>query len=175
MPKSNIDRILLNPTIDTDKLIRISKVLQVNFFEKFWSDTVIDEFGCTLQSIHIGMSIDMQLKTVGMTQKKLSELIGVHSSEIVRLIKKQSINSGRLTAISNALNHNFFLYFYGSYEQLSESPAAMAAYYKNRYEKLLFDYERVNRELLDCRTEMEKLRYKMIGVSRSSPEGVRSR
>ena len=108
---SKVSRLLSNPTIDTEELFNISKVLQVNFFELFWSDTVIDEFGNTLQSIHIGQNIEKQLKATDMTQAKLAELIGVQRTEIVRLIKKQSIDSGRLTAISRALNHNFFLVF----------------------------------------------------------------
>lgn len=162
---SKIGRILSRPTINTETLFHISKVLHFNFFEMFWSDTFFDETGSTLQAIHIGKGIDKHLKSVGMTQKQLAELIGVYYTDITRTIKNKSIDSGKLTAISKALNHNFFLDFYGNYEQLSESTATMAAYYKDRYEKLLLDYERVNRELLDSRTEIARL-------MRSSKAGI---
>lgn len=155
---SKVSRLLSNPTIDTEELYNISKVLQVNFFELFWSDTVIDEFGNTLQSIHIGQNIEKQLKATDMTQAKLAELIGVQRTEIVRLIKKQSIDSGRLTAISRALNHNFFLDFYGDIEGVATDWAVKAGYYMGKYNKLLLEYEDVNRQLLDSRTEADKLK-----------------
>lgn len=161
MYTSKVGRILSSPTIDTEELFRISKVLQVNFFEIFWSDTVIDEFGNTLQSIHIGQAIDKVLKGSDITQAKLAELIGVHQTDITRLIKKQSIDSGKLTTISRVLNHNFFLDFYGNIEETATDLAVKAGYYMGKYNKLLIDYERINRELLDSQAEVDKLRRKL--------------
>jgi len=161
MYTSKVGRILSSPTIDTEELFRISKVLQVNFFEIFWSDTVIDEFGNTLQSIHIGQAIDKVLKGSDITQAKLAELIGVHQTDITRLIKKQSIDSGKLTTISRVLNHNFFLDFYGNIEETATDLAVKAGYYMGKYNKLLIDYERINRELLDSQAEVDRLRRKL--------------
>lgn len=161
MYTSKVGRILSSPNIDTEELFRISKVLQVNFFEMFWSDTVIDEFGNTLQSIHIGQTIDKVLKGSDITQAKLAELIGVHQTDITRLIKKQSIDSGKLTTISRVLNHNFFLDFYGNIEETATDLAVKAGYYMGKYNKLLIDYERINRELLDSQAEVDRLRRKL--------------
>lgn len=161
MYTSKVGRILSSPTIDTEELLQISKVLQVNFFEIFWSDTVIDEFGNTLQSIHIGQAIDKVLKGSDITQAKLAELIGVHQTDITRLIKKQSIDSGKLTTISRVLNHNFFLDFYGNIEETATDLAVKAGYYMGKYNKLIIDYERVNRELLDCKAEINRLKCKL--------------
>lgn len=161
MYTSKVGRILSSPNIDTEELFRISKVLQVNFFEMFWSDTVIDEFGNTLQSIHIGQTIDKVLKGSDITQAKLAELIGVHQTDITRLIKKQSIDSGKLTTISRVLNHNFFLDFYGNIEGTATDLAVKAGYYMGKYNKLLIDYERINRELLDSQAEVDRLRRKL--------------
>jgi transcriptional regulator with XRE-family HTH domain len=158
MYTSKVGRILSSPTIDTEELLQISKVLQVNFFEMFWSDTVIDEFGNTLQSVHIGQAIDKSLKNSDITQAKLAELIGVHQTDITRLIKKQSIDSGKLTAISRVLNHNFFLDFYGNIEETATDLAIKAGYYMGKYNKLLVDYERINRQLSDSQTEAEQLK-----------------
>ena len=161
MYTSKVGRILSSPTIDTEELFRISKVLQVNFFELFWSDNVIDEFGNTLQPIHIGQAIDKVLKGSDITQAKLAELIGVHQTDITRLIKKQSIDSGKLTTISRVLNHNFFLDFYGNIEETATDLAVKAGYYMGKYNKLLIDYERINRELLDSQAEVDRLRRKL--------------
>ena len=161
MYTSKVGRILSNPTIDTEELFRISKVLQVNFFELFWSDNVIDEFGNTLQPIHIGQAIDKVLKGSDITQSKLAELIGVHQTDITRLIKKQSIDSGKLTTISRVLNHNFFLDFFGNIEKTATDLAVKAGYYMGKYNKLLIDYERINRELLDSQAEVDRLRRKL--------------
>ena len=161
MYTSKVGRILSSPNIDTEELFRISKVLQVNFFELFWSDTVIDEFGNTLQPIHIGQAIDKVLKGSDITQAKLAELIGVHQTDITRLIKKQSIDSGKLTTISRVLNHNFFLDFYGNIEKTATDLAVKAGYYMGKYNKLLIDYERINRELLDSQAEVDRLRRKL--------------
>ena len=161
MYTSKVGRILSNPTIDTEELFRISKVLQVNFFELFWSDTVIDEFGNTLQPIHIGQAIDKVLKGSDITQAKLAELIGVHQTDITRLIKKQSIDSGKLTTISRVLNHNFFLDFYGNIEETATDLAVKVGYYMGKYNKLLIDYERISRELMDSQAEVDRLRSKL--------------
>lgn len=161
LPKSNIDRILFNPTIDTDKLIRISKVLQVNFFEEFWSDSVVDEFGNTLQSIHIGQKIEMYMKSVDMSQAKMAELLGLQQPVISKILNRQSIDSGKLTEISRILEHNFFLDFYGNIEETATDLAVKAGYYMGKYNKLIIDYERVSRELLDCKAEVDRLKRKL--------------
>ena len=161
MYTSKVGRILSNPTIDTEELFRISKVLQVNFFELFWSDNVIDEFGNTLQPIHIGQAIDKVLKGSDITQAKLAELIGVHQTDITRLIKKQSIDSGKLTTISRVLNHNFFLDFYGNIEEAATDLAVKVGYYMGKYNKLLIDYERISRKLMDSQAEVDRLRSKL--------------
>ena len=118
----------------------------------------IDEFGDTLQDLHIGQEIDNYLKSKDITQAKLAESMGVLPSQVTRIIKKHSIDSGKLTSISNTLDHNFFLDFYGNYEETSANLAIQVGLYMGKYNKLLLEYEDVNRQLLDCRAEAEKLK-----------------
>ena len=145
-------------TIETEDLYKISKTLQFNFFEKFWGDDKIDEFGDTLKDLHIGQEIDNYLKSKDITQAKLAESMGVLPSQVTRIIKKHSIDSGKLTSISNILDHNFFLDFYGNYEETSANLAIQVGLYMGKYNKLLLEYEEVNRQLLDSRVEAEKLK-----------------
>ena len=96
-----------------------------------------------------------------MSKAKLAELIGVHQTDITRLIKKQSIDSGKLTTISRVLNHNFFLDFYGNIEETATDLAVKVGYYMGKYNKLLIDYERISRELMDSQAEVDRLRSKL--------------
>lgn len=154
-------------TIETEDLYKISKTLQFNFFEKFWGDDKIDEYGDTLKDLHIGQEIDNYLKSKDITQAKLAESMGVLPSQITRIIKKHSIDSGKLTSISNILDHNFFLDFYGNYKETSANLAIQAGLYIGKYHKLLVDYERVNRELSDSKIEINRLK---LEISRLEEE-----
>lgn len=156
--KTKVGRIMNSSTIETEELYKISKALQVNFFEKFWNDDEIDAFGDTLQDLHIGQEIDNYLKSKEITQAKLAESMGVLPSQITRIIKRHSIDSGKLTQISNILDHNFFLDFYGNFEETGTNLAVQAGFYMGKYHKLLVDYERVSRELSDSKTEINRLK-----------------
>ena len=168
--KTKVGRIMNSPTIETEELYKISKTLQFNFFEKLWGDDKIDEFGDTLKDLHIGQEIDNYLKSKDITQAKLAESMGVLPSQITRIIKKHSIDSGKLTSISNILDHNFFLDFYGNYKETSANLAIQAGLYIGKYHKLLVDYERVNRELSDSKIEINRLK---LEISRLEEENIK--
>lgn len=168
--KTKVGRMMNCSTIETEDLYKISKTLQFNFFEKFWGDDKIDEFGDTLKDLHIGQEIDNYLKSKDITQAKLAESMGVLPSQITRIIKKHSIDSGKLTSISNILDHNFFLDFYGNYKETSANLAIQAGLYIGKYHKLLVDYERVNRELSDSKIEINQLK---LEISRLEEENIK--
>ena len=84
--------------------------------------------------------------------------------------KKPSIDSGKLTSISNILDHNFFLDFYGNYKETSANLAIQAGLYIGKYHKLLVDYERVNRELSDSKIEINRLK---LEISRLEEENIK--
>ena len=119
LPKSNIDRILSKPTIETNKLLEFSHVLRCNFFAAFFgeqyfvdSETEMEYLDTTPSYIHIGQKIEICLKEKKRTQNQLADLLGVKHPVISKLLRKDSIDSGRLVMISNFLGHDFFVDFY---------------------------------------------------------------
>ena len=119
LPKSNIDRIFAKPTIDTNRLLDISHALDHNFFAEIWREEK-DEFDIYEISnyetppsyIHIGNKIEMCLREKKVSQNQLAAHLGVKQPVVSKLLRKDSIDSGRLVVISNFLNHDFFADFY---------------------------------------------------------------
>ena len=101
------------------------------------------------------------MKSVDMSQAKMAELLGLQQPVISKILNRQSIDSGKLTEISRILEHNFFLDFYGNIEETATDLAVKAGYYMGKYNKLIIDYERVSRELLDCKAEVDRLKRKL--------------
>ncbi|WP_027454891.1 helix-turn-helix domain-containing protein [Xylanibacter brevis] len=119
LPKSNIDRVLSKPSIETSKLIELSRKLNHNFFAEFWSETSYDDLekeGVFLatppQTINIGTIISLHLAGNHITQNQLASSLGVTHPVVSKLLKKESIDTDKLVTISNILNRNFFKEFY---------------------------------------------------------------
>lgn len=155
--RSNTDRILRNPTIETDRLLHISLTFNYNFFEAFWGTEVIDESGDTLKPVHIGERIELKLKEKEITQYQLAEKLGIQQPVVSKLIKKESIDSGRLTAISNTLGYNFFLDFYGDYKNAYQRQAHINNHTSEEYNKLLFENDHLKTKILDLEQTIERL------------------
>lgn len=110
---SKVDRILQNQTIETFLLYDISKKLGINFFSCYCRDwNPEDNSGETLYYYHIGKAIELYMKSINLSQSVLAEKIGMQQAGISKLLKKNSIDTGKLVAISNYLGHNFFADFY---------------------------------------------------------------
>ena len=58
--------------------------------------------------IHIGNEIRRVLSEKGMTNRALAEFIGTGERNIYTLFRKETIDTGMLKKISEALNHDFF-------------------------------------------------------------------
>lgn len=63
IPQQNVNRILTRVSIDTDKLIEISEVLQYNFFKEYFDDSAI--ISADRGSIAAGGSITGTTTTIG--------------------------------------------------------------------------------------------------------------
>ena len=119
LPKSNIDRIFSKPTIDTNKLLDFSLCLGCNFFAEMWggryivdAETEMKYLDTTPSYIHIGNRIEICLREKKITQNQLATYLGVQRPVVSKLLRKDSIDSGRLVAISNYLGYDFFADFY---------------------------------------------------------------
>lgn len=119
LPKSNIDRMFAKPTIDTNRLLDISHALDHNFFAELWREEKgeydiyeVSDTETLPSYIHIGNKIEMCLREKKISQNQLAAHLGVQHPVVSKLLRKKSIDSGRLVVISNFLKHDFFADFY---------------------------------------------------------------
>lgn len=119
LPKSNIDRMFAKPTIDTNRLLDISHALDHNFFAELWREEKgeydiyeVSDTETLPSYIHIGNKIEMCLREKKISQNQLAAHLGVQHPVVSKLLRKNSIDSGRLVVISNFLKHDFFADFY---------------------------------------------------------------
>ena len=124
---THITRLLKKETIDTDSLNEICRQLDYNFFEDFMPEIVLpgedsnkdvtddvlkNREGFYLTYPHIGNRIMEWMKEIKVTQAELGERLKVSHQEVSRLLKNNSIDTGKLIQISMCLNYNFFSCFY---------------------------------------------------------------
>ena len=64
--------------------------------------------GIIIKQIHVGNAIAKKLKEKGLTQRAFSEKLGVAQQEVTRLLRKNSLDTEKLSAISVILDYNFF-------------------------------------------------------------------
>ena len=111
MPQPSLSRVLKQKTIDTIKLANISLKLKYNFFS-LYSDPDSSSNEITPENsipvAHIGNNICIKMKEKHVSNKELASSLGVDSSYVSKILKKESIDTGRLVDISNILEYNFF-------------------------------------------------------------------
>lgn len=112
MPTTNAARLLKKKTIETNLLQFISMQLKHNFFQVFVSVQDNDVEDCPHAFVHIGESINRRLKELRMQQVDFAARLGIYQPEVSKIIKKGSIDTGKLAAISKILDYNFFEEFY---------------------------------------------------------------
>ncbi|KWW28281.1 MAG: helix-turn-helix domain-containing protein [bacterium P3] len=111
MPQPSLSRTLKQKTIDTIKLANISLKLKYNFFSLYAdpdnsSNEITSENPIPVS--HIGKNIWIKMKENHISNKELASLLGVDSSTVSKILKKESIDTGKLVEISNLLEYNFF-------------------------------------------------------------------
>ena len=128
-PATYVTRLLNKETIDTETLYGICRRLKYNLFADFSKSEMLDsEYqcmidikdetddiwspGCILLHPHIGEKIFGILKQKKVTQSELGDFLGVSHQEVSRLLKNESIDTGKLVLISNFLDYNFFSCYY---------------------------------------------------------------
>ena len=71
----------------------------------------MDEIRFCLPDIHIGKSLEDWMSSHHISQLKLAKLLDIPQSSLSRLFKSKTINTLKLTKISQALKYNFFKQF----------------------------------------------------------------
>lgn len=116
--QSNLNKFLRKKTIDTGKLVLVSRILKYNFFEVFLPDDkyvgLLDE-KFEIREVNIGALIAHEMKLLGITQielvEKLRSMEGgfkARQADISRIINNPTIDTGKLISISLAIGYNFF-------------------------------------------------------------------
>lgn len=79
-----------------------------------------------LKSVHIGQAIEKRRRELKITKTEFAQRIGVPPQHINRIIARETMDTARLMAISQALDYNFFSLFCPMPHQISAYLAAVA-------------------------------------------------
>lgn len=60
-----------------------------------------------VERVNIGLSIEQRLNELGMSKSEFGRKIGIPQQNVNRILEKASIDTDKLTSISEALNFNF--------------------------------------------------------------------
>lgn len=140
MNQSNLNKLLNKYSIESSKLIEISKVMKYNFFKDFFMDSdyidvLLGDEEFYISEVNIGYIIDKRIKELGLKQKevadKISEVQSFMIEELSSLVneknnlehtfrqqyistisKRSSVDTLMLCYLSYALKYNFFECFY---------------------------------------------------------------
>ncbi|MGN0229344.1 MAG: helix-turn-helix domain-containing protein [Muribaculaceae bacterium] len=61
-----------------------------------------------VKSVHIGQEIAKRINQLGISRSEFARRIGMHQQHIKGLLEKRSLDTEKLSAISEALDFNFF-------------------------------------------------------------------
>ena len=153
--KSKVDRLFQSRTIDTSLLVRISKELGYNFFAMYAGEVSPEDKGETVTQVHIGQIINQRLTERGVSQAQLAEALGVNQPVVSKLIKKESIDTGKLIEISYFLEYNFFMAFYYHPQQIIEDEKMKYSILLDKYTAVLDENSRLKAEIYDLRKIIE--------------------
>lgn len=131
MPQSNLTRLLKKSSIDTGKLVEISRAVEYNFFKEFCRDdenTHLKDEDFYISEVNIGSLIDKKMKELGITQKELAfklnnanRLFNLKQQNVSIIIKKTTIDTDLLYFISHTLEYNFFEEYFKDNRSIEDS------------------------------------------------------
>jgi transcriptional regulator with XRE-family HTH domain len=157
LSKSKVDRLFQSRTIDTSLLVVISKALKYNFFALYAGDARNDNNCETIENIHIGKLIELKLKESNLSQAQLAERLKMNQPVVSKLIKKESVDTGRLVELCHVFDYNFFQDYYYRPNRLIDEERKKYIALLEKYNALLNENARLKAEIYDLKTEIEKL------------------
>lgn len=168
MNQSNLNKLLNRGSMETDKLVEISKAMKYNFFKEFCrsSDFIMEYLSDEefyISEVNIGQLIDKRIKELGLTQKQVAEKVsqvwesfheqflelakfgsvgefGFRQQYVSTVTKRSSIDTSLLFLISCALEMNFFEFFYRK-EEKTENAESLPLKYVKKVERLILENE----------------------------------
>lgn len=153
---SKVDRILQNRTIDTFLLYDISKKLGINFFSWYTIHWNPEDTGETLYYYHVGKAIEIYMRLAGLSQAVLAEKMGMQQAGISKMLKKNSIDTGRLVDLCYILNHNFFEDFFNNPKAILQENTLKYDVLLEKYNALLIENEHLKTKILDLEKQLQK-------------------
>ncbi len=154
--ESKVDRILQNRTIETSLLYDISKKLGINFFSWYCSDWNPEDSGDTLYYYHVGKAIELYMKSISLSQADLAEKMGMQQAGISKMLKKNSIDTGKLVDLCYIFNHNFFEDFYNNPKVILQDKTLKYDILLEKYNSLLIENEQLKTKILDLEKQLQK-------------------
>ena len=154
--ESKVDRILQNRTIETSLLYDISKKLGINFFSWYCSDWNPEDSGDTLYYYHVGKAIELYMKSISLSQADLAEKMGMQQAGISKMLKKNSIDTGKLVDLCYIFNHNFFEDFYNNPKVILQDKTLKYDILLEKYNALLIENEQLKTKILDLEKQLQK-------------------
>ena len=116
--QSNLNKFLRKKTINTGKLVLISRILKYNFFKDYCPDCKDEQLrdeSFFIREVNVGDEISKELKWQGISHKDLVLKIRSNEnafkaiqSDISKIVKSETIDTGKLVDISIAIGYNFF-------------------------------------------------------------------
>lgn len=165
MPTTNATRLLKKKTIDTHLLQIVGMQLKHNFFRIFVSGQEYDVEDSPLVIVHIGESINHRLRELKMTQADFAAGLGIYQPEVSKILKKGSIDTGKLAAISQLLDYNFFEEFIPKVEKETCTSSKDVL---QRLEELIVENERLKQEISRLKEENCLLKEECIKFKHNS-------
>ena len=154
--ESKVDRILQNRTIETSLLYDISKKLGINFFSWYCSDWNPEDSGDTLYYYHVGKAIELYMKSISLSQADLAEKMGMQQAGISKMLKKNSIDTGKLVDLFYIFNHNFFEDFYNNPKVILQDKTLKYDILLEKYNALLIENDQLKTKILDLEKQLQK-------------------
>lgn len=153
MNQSNLNKLLKRSSMETAKLVEISKAMKYNFFKEFCRSSEFimeylydEEF--YISEVNIGELVEKRIKELGLTQKQVAEKVnqvredlngkfqelvkfcdsagefGFRQQYVSTVTKRSSVDTSLLYLISSALGQNFFEFFYRKEEKNDQAEIA---------------------------------------------------
>lgn len=115
---ANLNTLLKRKSMNTDRLVDISKSLDYVFFIAWTQEpVVVPTFLRVIEKpASVGKLIENRMDELSLTQADLAGKLGVTQQEVNRFLKKTSFDTDKLATLSRLLNYNFFKEFYVTYD-----------------------------------------------------------
>ena len=99
-----------------------------------------------------------------MSQIEFSEIMGIQQPDTSKLLKRASLDTGKLTLISNNLHHNFFEEYCTVSQEIPQTAAEEDKTPTTEFQELLSRYENLTVENVTLKARIYELEQKLLAA-----------